>query len=79
MAIGLNAKLLLEGLGATLFAAGLIICTVPVAAVLGTQCEEGGCAAYATFILPSVALGSLVIVAGLLALAFGLGMDRPSN
>ncbi len=72
----MRAKLFLIPLGASVFLSGLAVYTLQVPALIGTGCEEGGCSAYATFMVPSVALSSLVIIVGLLILAYGLGRDE---
>lgn len=71
-----RAKIFLVPLGASVFLAGLVVYTLQVPAIIGTGCEEGGCSAYGTFLVPSVALSSLVIVVGLLVLAYALGRDE---
>jgi hypothetical protein len=63
-------------LGTGLAIAGVIVDIIPVPTTLGYGCGNLGCVTYKTFTVPSIVLGAVMIVFGLVILAYCLAMDE---
>jgi len=59
-------------LGAIIFALGVFVAVSPVQTSVGTGCEDGGCSAIIGVTVPALALGSVIIVSGILIFALGI-------
>jgi hypothetical protein len=63
-------------LGTGLAVAGVIVDTIPLPTTLGYGCGNLGCVTYKTFTVPSIVLGTVMIVFGLVILGYCLATDE---
>jgi hypothetical protein len=71
----LNKKPILQWTGIGILAVGLVIYLIPVPTTFGQGCGPYGCAVYEHFDVPSIALGSLTVIVGLILSAYAFGIE----
>ena len=70
-----SKSVLALSLGALVFTVGAFIAISPVQTSVGAGCEDGGCSMMVNVTVPALALGSAIIVLGILIFALGMNTE----